>query len=132
MHSMDTENPVLDALDQLKHDLGKYMRMPVAFLAPDASKDDLKQALEMALLQTRSGGGRTQTAKEIWQDFLVDNSSALEGHIGFTELTSAVESALAWEAALSDESRLDQVAITRDLGKVSVLISSLMQELNDA
>ncbi len=132
MYSMDTENPALEALDQLKHDLGKYIRMPVAFLAPDASKQDLKQALEMALLQTRSGGGAAQSAKEIWQDFVTENSSTLEGHIGFTELTSAVEDALAWEVALSDESRLDQAAITRDLGQISVLISSLMRELSDA
>lgn len=132
MFQMDAEDPVLEALSQLKHDLGKYMRMPVAFLAPDASKEDLKQALEMALFQTRSGAGGTQTAKEIWGAFVTDYASALEGHLGFTELTSSVEEALAWEEALSDETVLDQAAITRDLSQVGVQITCLMGELMDA
>ena len=131
MNDMSRERLAYEALDQLKHDLGKYMRMPVAFLSPDASKEDLKQALEMALLQTRSSAQGYQKASEIWGNFLKDWGASFDEHQTFQRLVSTVENALSWEAALEDDSRLNQTEITRDLSQVNQVISTLMDELSN-
>ena len=48
------DDDMLDALYDLKHDLGKYIRMPVAMLPADAPVQELREALHAAIFATRN------------------------------------------------------------------------------
>jgi len=130
--SIDVREETLESLDSLKHDLGKYLRMPVAFLPKDASTKDIRDALMMALHQTKSKGGRYESARELWEDFVEKNAHNLNQFAEYTVLRKGVDRAIQWERALQDDALLDQNAITRDLGEVHNQITRLIGAVSDA
>jgi hypothetical protein len=130
--SLDLKEEKLEALDSLRHDLGKYLRMPIAFLPSESSAKEVREALVMALHQTKSQGGRYESAREIWEAFVAKNAQNLEEIQEYLVLVDVVERAFRWERALEDEELLDQSAITRDLGEVYSQITRLIGEVSDA
>jgi len=118
----------LDLLLDLKHDLGKYMVLPIALLPGDADAAALRAALERALRQTRSTRGVTRSAREIWQGFHDELAAVLAPESGLDDLRIAVERALAWEHALSVQDALDRAALERDFHAVQVAIAALIDE----
>lgn len=128
-----SRDDVLDALLDLKHDLGKYIRLPVAMLPADAGDADLRQALETALNRTRSGPEGVRSAAELWDGFVEEVGAALDGYSSAAELRRAVEQALAWRAALGDpDAAVDRQAVEADLGAVGVGIQRLIEEVHVA
>ena len=77
---MDAPAPdtLVDLLADLQHDLGKYLRLPLAWLPADAGDDDVREAAREALLATRCAGGRAHAAADIWQAFLADVQDAID------------------------------------------------------
>jgi hypothetical protein len=118
----------LDLLLDLKHDLGKYLVLPIALLPSDADASALRAALERALRQTRSSRGVTRSAREIWQDFDAELSGALSPGCGLDDLRRAIERALEWEHALAAHGTLDRAALERDFAAVQVAIAALIDE----
>jgi hypothetical protein len=118
----------LDLLLDLKHDLGKYLVLPIALLPSDADASALRAALERALRQTRSSRGVTRSAREIWHGFDAELSGALSPGSGLDDLRVAIERALEWEHALAAHATLDRSALERDFAAVQEAIAALIDE----
>lgn len=118
----------LDLLLDLKHDLGKYMMLPIALLPGDADAPALREALDRALRKTRSTRGVMRSAREIWQGFHDELASVLAPESGLDDLRLAVERALEWEHALAAQGALDRAALERDFHAVQVAIAVLIDE----
>lgn len=57
---------LVETVARLKHDLGKYVCFQARWLAPDASFDDVRAALEADLLATRRGPDGVVSAPDVW------------------------------------------------------------------
>jgi hypothetical protein len=55
-----------DALERLRHDLGKAIVLQVTWLGPDPEPADLRDALEADLLETRRSPGGISGAVEVF------------------------------------------------------------------
>ena len=122
---------IYEALCDLRHDLAKYIRMPIAWLSEEAGQEELRSALELALFKTRVHAGSTTTAREIWERFLVDQRASLSQYHGFESLTESVEKALNWAHALDKSDLLDRGTILADFEHVAGTIRSLIEEVKD-
>jgi hypothetical protein len=60
-------HPALQAALDARHDLGKYVSLNLRFLAPEADRAALREAILADLTQTRRGpGGALESAPEVW------------------------------------------------------------------
>ena len=59
-------HPALQAALDARHDLGKYVSLNLRFLAPDADRAALREALIADLTQTRRGQSGCESAPEVW------------------------------------------------------------------
>ena len=120
----------LELLDDLLHDLGKYIALPVNMLPKAAPVEDFRLALEAALKRTRKGPTGVQSARQIWVEFVADSGNAYESRNGWSRLQSAVTAALAWEQRLdTDGNTLNRAQAQRDLTFVATAIRELMSEI---
>ncbi len=122
---------LLDELYDLKHDLGKYIRLPIALLPSDAGQDDIREALETALLKTRKGPGGIRSARQIWLEFSNVWGGVLKDFRAFERLASAVSRAIDWEARLAgkDQTDLDREALSCDFDRVGQAIEEFIEEV---
>ena len=105
---MDIEEQ-LELLDDLLHDLGKYVALPINMLPKDAQIEDFRLALETALTRTRNSPTGVLSARQIWADFLADAGNVYESRSGWGRLRSAVDTAFAWQQQLgTDENTLNR------------------------
>ena len=122
---------VLDLLFDLQHDLGKYLRLPVAMLPAEAAPADLRAALAEALLRTRIGPSGTRSARGVWTAFLADLAD--RPGLDLEALRTSVETALAWETALEADRPLpSRSEILADLDGVTAAIRALIMEVENA
>jgi hypothetical protein len=124
--SAPSPDDLLDALLDLQHDLGKYLRLPLAWLPPDAHESEVMAATVKALTCTREGPGGVRPASTIWADFRTEVGDALTAFRGWAVLTAAVARALAWRDNLS--SPLPRERVLADFTAVGVAISALIEE----
>ena len=127
-----TTDDLLDALADLQHDLGKYTAMPVTMLSTDATDADLREAVRVALRETRRSPTATRSAGEIWDAFLAEVGDALAGSHAWEALCTAVDRARAWELRLPGNAPLDRGAVTGDLCAISTRIRALTAEILEA
>ena len=129
--SIKTRDDFLDALYDLKHNLGKYIRLPVAMLEQNAKQDDLKDALCIALTKTREHSGVTRGAREIWGEFVDEWRGFAHSTVGFFQLESCFERVMEWEKTLEADSlvTLEKGILDRDLSLVGEKIQSLIDEV---
>lgn len=116
-----------DALAELAHDLGKYVRLPLAWLPADASAADVRSAAEQALFATRRAGDQRTAAAQLWRDFRAEVGDHLTAFAGWAALCKAVETALAWADRLD---AIDRAQITADLSAVAPAIRRLLDEVS--
>ncbi len=117
---------IVDVLDDLQHDLGKYLRLPLAFLPEDASQDALREAAVRALFETRRAGDRVEDAASIWGRFCDEVDGALDTLPTFHALVTRVEHAFAWSHMLrEDEGPIDRLRIVADFSAVGQAIRDL-------
>ena len=130
-----TDDATLELLLDLKHDLGKYLLLPLALLPKDADDSAVRAALRRALLQTRTrraggpngtDGSRHLSAAEIWRDAAAELERAGCARDALAPIEPAVEHALWGPRALDDEAALERMAIERDLGAVQAAIAALI------
>ncbi len=134
MQMIDTTNfafdDLIDALMDLKHDLGKYIRIPFSMLPRTASARDVESALETALRRTRSGPFGVRSAKEIWDAFAAEAGDALESKKEYGALARAVAKALSHEAALCGSVPMpDRETLEADMTDVGKCIQELVEEV---
>lgn len=125
-----TREDLLDALAELKHDLGKYIFLPIAFLPDEANDEDVRSALETALLRTRVTPRGVRSASDIWNSFTAECRESLATVQSFEELQRVVVRALLWNEQLcSCNQILDRDRLRADLGDVSPAIALVMEEV---
>lgn len=116
-----------DALAELAHDLGKYLRLPLAWLPADAAPADVRAAAEKALFATLRSGGTQTSAAELWTRFLAEVDDHLAGFAHWPPLVDTVRTALGWGDRLD---AIDRAAITRDVSAVAPAIRALLDEVS--
>lgn len=117
-----------DILDDLQHDLGKHLALPVRMLPADADEATVRAAVHTALWRTRRGPSGVRDAASLWAEF----RAALGEHLdpaAFAPLTVAIERALAWRSRV--EGPLSRRAVEADLVAVGDAIWALRSELDD-
>ncbi|MCU0663006.1 MAG: hypothetical protein MUC50_11855 [Myxococcota bacterium] len=126
-----TKEDLLDALAELKHDLGKYILLPVSFLPEDASQSEVRAALETALMRTRvTPRGGVRGAEDLWSAFSEECRESLGPLQSFEELQAVVVRALSWAERLTNPvSSLDRAALQADLAEVSAAIARVIEEV---
>jgi hypothetical protein len=118
-----------DILDDMQHDLGKHLALPLLMLPSDADDDTVREAARTALWSTRRGPTGTVDAERMWNDFratIAGDAATLGGWLG---LVSAIERALAWRARLDDPRPLGRAALVADLSAVGDAIRALRAEV---
>jgi len=126
-----SRDDVLDALLDLKHDLGKYLRMPLAMLPAEATESEVREALETALLKTRSGPKGVRTAEDLWSAFTEEVGSALDGYEATAGLREAVARALEWKDALArQDTVVDREQVQADMSAVGEAIQRTIEEVH--
>jgi len=100
-------------LDDLSHDLGKYLVLNLRFLPADGSdqRSELLDAVTQGLLRTHHKDGQDIPAHEVWARWLValddaDPQRTIRSLPAFEKLVSVVETALAWAEPHLDEDRI--------------------------
>jgi len=117
---------IVDALDDLQHDLGKYLRLPLAFLPADASAEDVREAARRALFETRRAGAVIDDAASIWGRFREEMNGALDALPTFHTLTTQVDRALEWSQPLREhQAAIDRLRIEADFSAVGQAIRDL-------
>jgi len=130
-----TSDVTLELLLDLKHDLGKYMLLPLALLPKGADAAAVRDALERALLRTRTrravagAAAEAQSAREIWHGSAAELVQSGLPRAALADVEQAVERALDWEPALRGDRALERAAIERDLGAVQTAIARLIEEV---
>jgi hypothetical protein len=121
---------LLDALLDLKHDLGKYIYLPLAFLPEPATQAQLRDALTTALVRTRVTPQGIRSAQDIWEAFIRESGECAGTLQSFDHLRAIVSQALSWSEKLADSDLdLDSNALRKDLSRVSEAISQVIEEV---
>lgn len=119
---------LIEILDDLQHDLGKHLALPVRMLPRDADEAAVRAALHTALWRTRRGPSGVRDAEALWAEFREALGEHLEPSV-FAPVTAAVERALGWRSRI--EGVLPRGAIEADLVAVGDAVRALRDELCD-
>lgn len=119
------DDDLYDALDDLLHDLGKHIALPLNLLPDGAKPGALREAATVALLKTRRSAGVGTPAAQIWADFLEEHPQA-SALAGFEGMRRAVDRALAWAARLD---QLEEAPLRAALRAVGPAIRACLDEL---
>ena len=92
----------------LRHDLGKYLRMPLRMLPEEASEAALREAVGLALRQTRRAASGVRSARELWGAAAPALRALAVASPRYLELEAAVSAALALEARLDAPEPFDR------------------------
>jgi hypothetical protein len=133
MSMMDTatKEALLESLYDLKHDLGKYIKMPVAMLPKDASWDEVTAQVRKAVHKTRKGQSGEISAATLFQRFVDEWEQHLASNKAYQQVALSVEAAIELNDRVEQcEPGLTRAEIEQVLGAVSIAISSLMDEVN--
>jgi hypothetical protein len=126
------QTEIVDAMLDVKHDLGKYIRMPIAMLPADAPDALVRAALLQALQRTRSGPRGVRSARFIWDAFCAEAAEVLKEEPAFAALTEAVARALAWEDRAAAAEPIDRSSVEADFAAVGARIQELLDEVSRA
>jgi len=123
---------IVDAILDAKHDLGKYIRMPIAMLPAGAPDPAVREALIQALQRTRTGPRGSRSARSIWDAFSAEVAEALGEEPAFAALAEAVARALAWEDRAAAAAPIDRSSVEADFTAVGARIQELLNEVSRA
>lgn len=125
---MPDRDSLLDLLNDLQHDLGKHLLLPVALLPATASPAEVRIAVLAALERTRHGPSGTVAAANLWQAFVADAGAGWPWPGAATALQAAVATALSWQSAAS-AGPVARQAVQRDFTAVAEAIRAVRAEV---
>jgi hypothetical protein len=117
---------VIDVLADLQHDLGKYLRLPLAWLPADADAYAEQEAADSELVAPHRGPAGTRTAAEFWAACCDEIPTFINSPVA-APLRACVDRALGWVERLGPD--LDRAALTADLNAVGPVITDLIAAL---
>ena len=127
----DTREALVETLDELKHDLGKYIKLPVAMLPKDAPKEALAEQIIIAVEETRRGPTGVLTAQMLYDRFSKEWGGILKGISSYERLKEALGRAYALvPIAKTSPNSLSRDDVEARLFVISELIAELMMEVD--
>jgi hypothetical protein len=126
------QTEIVDAVLDVKHDLGKYIRMPIAMLPVGAPDALVRVALLQALQKTRTGPKGVRSARSIWDAFSAEVAEVLKEKPAFAVLAEAVARALTWEDKATAADPIDRSSVEADFAAVGARIQELLNEVSRA
>lgn len=115
------DRDLLEAVEDLAHDLGRHIRLPLALLPIDAGPAQLREALERGVRRTRTGPRGAYSAEDLLSDFAAEVPAALQPDLA--DLNTAVAGAMALLDA--DGPPTDRDGISARLDAVGAAIAAL-------
>jgi hypothetical protein len=126
----DIKEALEESLYDLKHDLGKYIRLPVGMLPKEATWAEVAAQVEQAVLRTRKGPSGILSAAALFEQFKREWGARLANLSSYAALQTAVAAACALpEQILLNESALNRETVESILGEVSTAVQRLMDEV---
>lgn len=125
------QDDVVDALMDLKHDLGKYLLIPFSMLSDFPTKQDVHEAIRNALFATRKKGDQFIPAVDLWNGFLDEVGAFVQKLNGFHRLDAAVKKVLGLKTLLDSDGFMDKGTLVEIAEQVSHCIWALVQEIED-
>ncbi len=123
----DTDN-IVDLLYDLKHDLGKYIVLPVAMLPASSDSSAVKKALYNALYKTRVKGDESVSALQIWNGYKYKIKKQLSCEL-WSLLNGAVDKVLALDMVVSSESFVHRDTVLKELTGLSDTIFIIIKRV---
>jgi hypothetical protein len=120
-----------ELLDELRHDLAKYLLLPLRMLPRDAGPRAMREALDAALRHTRRHGSSHVGAREIYTRAREGLVAAQADPRRLRALDSAVARALAWEEVLDNGAEIERAALEADLAGIGVELAAWLAEVSD-
>ena len=128
---MTNKSDQIELLDDLLHDLGKYIAFPLNMLPVNPDEALFRDSVDQALNRTRTGPNGTQSARSIWESFLDEAGNGFDNEDGWQRIHGTVETALSWGKKLAEPSLInEQQRVVDDLRAVSVAIRQLRDKIN--
>jgi hypothetical protein len=119
-----------ETLYDLKHDLGKYIKLPVTMLPKDAPPSIVAEAVLRGIRETRKSPRGVLSAKMLFSAFDARYGDALSHLASYAALKSSVARAEAWaRSAEAAPSSMIREAVEPDLQAVSEAIGALLSEV---
>ncbi len=117
----------------LQHDLGKYLRLPVAMLPAAAGSDELREAVCEGAFRTRRGPAGVRAAQEIWDDLCAEAAGRLDAFGAWERAGRALKQALELGArARSGAALPPREELLAQLSEVAAAAAELLAEVRDA
>jgi hypothetical protein len=127
---MSRDPALRELLEDLRHDLVKYVRLPLRMLPGDAEPDAVRGALECALLRTRESPQQVLSAREIYARVKPALLSAAPDAARLQAFDAALTRVLAWEAALAGSRALDRSQLEADLAALASTLDAWLAEVS--
>ncbi len=128
---MNQREALLEALYDLKHDLGKYIRLPVTLLPKDAAREDLVHQTRKAVFETRQGPDGVLSAEEVFKRFAAEWDAVARAFNGYGTVREALARAVLWGERVADPTaRWERDDLVRDLSRVGAAIQAWIQEVS--
>ena len=128
------KDELIDILLDLKHDLGKYLFLHLSHLTSDSPAETTLDALKVALFETRTVGGRVESAEAIWGRYRQEIDALNYAFAGYDRLIRCVEDALAMRGFVdpAHATRAPHAGEVQQIARrVSETISDIIAEEND-
>ena len=110
---------LLPQLEDLRHDLGKYIQFEQRFLEEPVAEAALRQALRADLLATRRGAAGSEAAWQVWAQL---RPAGLDGDPDVAQ----IDAGMARLTGFDPDSPLD---VLREISGVSIVISASTRRL---
>jgi len=120
---MTPSDDLTDLADELVHDLGKHMVLPIALVPRDADASTVAGAVGRALF--RRHGGAVEAVEVIW----ARTRGQFEGLSSLPACDAAIAAAVAWRGR--DIAAGDQARLLDDCRAVAVALRALRREVGD-
>jgi hypothetical protein len=130
MAQMSRDPALRELLEDLRHDLVKYVRLPLRMLPGDADPDAVRCALECALFRTRESPREVLSAREVYARAKPALLAAAADATRLQAFEAALWRVLAWEAALAGSHALDRAQLEADLAGLSGTLEAWLQEVS--
>jgi hypothetical protein len=127
---MSSDPALRELLEDLRHDLVKYVRLPLRMLPGDADPDAVRGALACALLRTRESPDEVLSAREIYARAKPALLAAAADPARLAAFDGALARVLAWEARLSGARALDRKQLESDLSALAAALDAWLAEVS--
>ena len=130
MAQMSRDPALRELLEDLRHDLVKYVRLPLRMLPGDADLDAVRGAVECALLRTRESPQQVLSAREIYAQAKPALLAASANPVRLQAFEAALTRVLAWEACLGGARALDRAQLEADLAALAGALDAWLGEVS--